>query len=112
MNREIFELCSYYHQLRFTQHQEFDKNHEMTKELIWKDMIHTINNGLWQIASDFIKDIRFQKFSQVIILAYIFSYRQGIFYLYFTPAMNSKKLYPYLINQMKIYSGSKLGKIP
>ena len=27
------------------------------------------------------------------ILAYIFSYTQGIFYLYFTSAMNSKKSY-------------------
>ena len=31
VNSEIFELCSYYHQLRFTQHQGFAKNYEMNK---------------------------------------------------------------------------------
>ena len=66
VNSEIFELCSYYHQLRFTQHQGFAKNYEINKELFWKDMIHMRNNGLWQLASDFIKHIRFRKFSQVI----------------------------------------------
>ena len=32
VNSEIFELRSYYHQLRFIQHQDFAKNHEMNKE--------------------------------------------------------------------------------
>ena len=69
VNSEIFELCSYYHQLRFIQHQGFAKNHEMSKELFWKDIIHTSKNGLRQLARDFIKHIKF----------YIFSYTQGIF---------------------------------
>ena len=55
VNSEIFELYSYYHQLRFIQHQEFAVNHEMNKELFLKDMIHTSNNGLRQLARDFIK---------------------------------------------------------
>ena len=63
VNSEIFELCSYYHQLRFIQHKNFAVNHEMNKELFWEDMIHTSNNGLRQLARDFIKHIRFQKFS-------------------------------------------------
>ena len=37
------------------------------------------NNGLRQPARDFIKHVRFRKFSQVIILAYIFSYTRVIF---------------------------------
>ena len=41
VNSEIFELCSYYHQLRFIQHHDFAVNHEINKELFWKDMIHT-----------------------------------------------------------------------
>ena len=32
VNSETFELCSYYHQLRFIQHQDFAKNHEMNKQ--------------------------------------------------------------------------------
>ena len=63
VNSEIFELCSYYHQLRFIQHQDFAVNHEMNKELFWKDMIHTSNNGLRQLVRDFIKHVRFRKFS-------------------------------------------------
>ena len=63
VNSEIFELCSYYHQLRFIQHQNFAVNHEMNKELFWKDMIHTSNNGLRQLVRDFIKHVRFRKFS-------------------------------------------------
>ena len=63
VNSEIFELRSYYHQLRFIQHKNFAVNHEMNKELFWEDMIHTSNNGLRQLARDFIKHIRFQKFS-------------------------------------------------
>ena len=41
VNSEIFELCSYYHQLHFIQHHDFAVNHEINKELFWKDMIHT-----------------------------------------------------------------------
>ena len=63
VNSEIFELCSYYHQLRLIQHQDFAVNHEMNKELFWKDMIHTSNNGLRQLVRDFIKHVRFRKFS-------------------------------------------------
>ena len=51
---KIFELYSYYHQLRFIQHQDLAKT---------KDMIHTSNNGLRQLARDFIKHVRFRKFS-------------------------------------------------
>ena len=61
---EIFELYSYYHQLRFIQHQDFAVNHEISKELFWKDMIHTSNNGLRQLARDFIKHVRFRKLSK------------------------------------------------
>ena len=32
VNSETFELCSYYHQLRFIQLQDFAKNHEMNKQ--------------------------------------------------------------------------------
>ena len=60
---KIFELYSYYHQLRFIQHQDFAVNHKMNKELFWKDMIHTSNNGLRQVARDVIKHVRFPKFS-------------------------------------------------
>ena len=63
VNSEIFELCSYYHQLRFIQHQDLGANHEMNNKLFWKDMIHTSNNGLRQLARDFIKHVRFRKFS-------------------------------------------------
>ena len=63
VNSEIFELCSYYHQLRFIQHQDSGANHEMNNKLFWKDMIHTSNNGLRQLARDFIKHVRFRKFS-------------------------------------------------
>ena len=63
VNSEIFELCSYYHQLRLIQHQDFAVNHKMNKELFWKDMIHTSNNGLRQLVRDFIKHVRFRKFS-------------------------------------------------
>ena len=65
VNSEIFELCSYYHQLHFIQCQDFAKNHAMSKELFWKDMTYTSNNGLQQLAGDFIKHIkqRFRKFS-------------------------------------------------
>ena len=75
---EIFELCCYYHQLCFIQHQDFAVNHEMSKELFWKDMIHTSNNGLRQLARDFIKHVRFRKLSKNFILAFIFSYTQGV----------------------------------
>ena len=63
VNSEIFELCFYYHQLSFIQHQDFTKNHEINKELFWKDMIHTINNSLPQLPRDFIKHVRFRKFT-------------------------------------------------
>ena len=63
VNSEIFELCSYYHQLRFIQHQDLAVNHEMSKELFWKDMIHTSNTGLQQLARDFIKHVGFRRFS-------------------------------------------------
>ena len=33
VNSEIFDLCSYYHQLGLIQHQDFAKNHKMNKEL-------------------------------------------------------------------------------
>ena len=62
VNSEIFELCSYYDQLRFIQHQKFAVNHEMN-QLFWKDMIHTSNSGVQQLARDFIKRVRFRKFS-------------------------------------------------
>ena len=74
VNSEILKLCSYYHQLRFIKHQDFAKNHKMNKELLWKDMIHTSNNSLRQLARNFIKHVRFRKFSEIIILAYTFSY--------------------------------------
>ena len=50
VNSKKFKLCSHYDQLRFIEHQGFAKNHEMNKDLFWKDMIHTSNNGLrhWQ----------------------------------------------------------------
>ena len=63
VNSEVFQLCSYYHQLRFIQHQDFAVDDEMNKKLFWKDMIHTSNNGLRQLAKYFIKHIRFSKFS-------------------------------------------------
>ena len=53
VNSKKFELYSHYHQLRFIQHQGFAKNHEMNKDLFWKDMIHTSNKGLRQLARDF-----------------------------------------------------------
>ena len=53
VNSEIFELRSYYHQLRFIQHQDFPKIHEMNKEIFWKDMIHASNNGLRQSRLNF-----------------------------------------------------------
>ena len=59
VNSEIFKLCSYYHQVGFIQHQDFAKNHEMNKGLFLKDMIHTSNNSLRQLARDFIKDVKF-----------------------------------------------------
>ena len=34
VNSEIFELCSYYHQLRFIQHQNFAVNHKMNKAFL------------------------------------------------------------------------------
>ena len=52
MNSEIFELCSYYHQLGFIQRQDFAKNHEVNKELFWKDMIHTSYNDLVYFPSE------------------------------------------------------------
>ena len=63
VNIEKFELRSHYHQLRFIQHEGFAKNLEMNKDLFRKDMIHTSNNGLRQLARDFIKHIRFRKSS-------------------------------------------------
>ena len=63
LTTEIFEFLSYYHQLGFIQYQDFAKNHEMSKELFWKDMIHASNNGLRQLARDFNKHLRFGKFS-------------------------------------------------
>ena len=62
VNSEIFKLCSYFHQLRFIQHQDLNIT-KMNKELFWKDMTHTSDNGLPQLARDFIKPVRFRKFS-------------------------------------------------
>ena len=62
VNSEIFKLCSYFHQLRFIQHQDLNIT-KINKELFWKDMSHTSDNGLPQLARDFIKPVRFRKFS-------------------------------------------------
>ena len=40
----------------------------MNKELFWKDMIHTSNNGLQQLVRHFIKHLRFRKFSLLTAL--------------------------------------------
>ena len=63
VNSEIFKLRSYYHELGFIQYQDFAENHKMNKEFFWKDMIHTSNNGLRQLARDFIKHVRLRIFS-------------------------------------------------
>ena len=97
VNCEIFELCSYYHELRFIQCQEFAKNHERNKELFWQDMIHMSNNGLRQLARDFIKHVRFWKFSYIIILAYIFSYTQGIFLKTWLALVKSGLNFPFYV---------------
>ena len=73
VNSEIFELCSYYHQLCFIQYQDFARNHEINKEIFWKDMIYTSNNDLRQLARDFIKHLNYY-FS-----LYIFIYTRNIF---------------------------------
>ena len=59
VDSEIVELCSYYQQLGFIQHQDFGKNEETDKELFWKATIHTSNNGPRHLARDFIKHVRF-----------------------------------------------------
>ena len=59
VNSEIFELCSYYHQLCFIQYQDFARNDEINKEIFWKDMIYTSNNDLRQLARDFIKHLNY-----------------------------------------------------
>ena len=80
VNSEIFELCSYYYQLRFIQHQNFAVNHEMNKELFWEDMIHTSNNGLRQLARDSIKHVRFHKIFLIFYFTfYIFIQTRNIF---------------------------------
>ena len=80
VNSEIFELCSYYHQLRFIQHQDFAKNHAMNKELFWKDMIHTNINGLRQLARDFIKHERFLKFLKLLFKLIFFHMHKESFW--------------------------------
>ena len=90
VNMEIFELCSYYHQFRFIQHQEFAVNHEMNKELFLKDMIHTSNNGLRQLATDFIK----HKISEILFFLFI---NYFFFFMLFVDTLLTALLITYFI---------------
>ena len=38
-----------------------NKKFELNKELFWQDMIHSSNIGLRQLATDFIKRLKFRK---------------------------------------------------
>ena len=59
VNSEIIGYCSFCQQLDFIQLKDITKNHEINKKGFYKDMIHTSNNGLLELARNLIKLVRF-----------------------------------------------------
>ena len=59
VNSEIIDYCFFCQQLDFIQLKDITKNDEINKKGFYKDMIHTSNNGLLELARNFIKLVRF-----------------------------------------------------